>query len=160
LFGGILLNYSAKVMIDSKVKKFPVSPSLYGLFFEEINRAGDGGIYGELIRNRSFEDTIIPDRCHVDGCELHSPAGWVSPKTNQVIVKLVNSSEYSLKTLIDVDGKEQLVGKQIILTSENPNDLNTMEESNKVIPVETTLQLDSNLYDIPSFSVVILKIEL
>ncbi|MDM5327487.1 alpha-L-arabinofuranosidase C-terminal domain-containing protein [Neobacillus sp. CF12] len=73
------MSYSAKVIIDSKAKKFPVSPSLYGLFFEEINRAGDGGIYGELIRNRSFEDTIIPERCHVNGCELHSPAGWVSP---------------------------------------------------------------------------------
>ncbi|MEH7418032.1 alpha-L-arabinofuranosidase C-terminal domain-containing protein [Neobacillus drentensis] len=73
------MNKSAKVIIDINHKKFPVSPSLYGLFFEEINRAGDGGIYAELIRNRSFEDTIIPDRCEVDGCELHSPAGWVSP---------------------------------------------------------------------------------
>ncbi|WP_157827725.1 alpha-L-arabinofuranosidase C-terminal domain-containing protein [Niallia nealsonii] len=70
---------NAKVMMDINAKKFPVSPSLYGLFFEEINRAGDGGIYGELVRNRSFEDTIIPDRCHVEGCQLHSPAGWVSP---------------------------------------------------------------------------------
>ena len=29
---------------------------LYGIFFEEINRAGDGGIYAEMIQNRSFED--------------------------------------------------------------------------------------------------------
>lgn len=28
----------------------------YGIFFEEINHAGDGGLYAELIRNRSFED--------------------------------------------------------------------------------------------------------
>jgi alpha-L-arabinofuranosidase len=34
-----------------------VSPTLYGLFFEEINRAGDGGIYAEKIQNRSFEDS-------------------------------------------------------------------------------------------------------
>jgi alpha-L-arabinofuranosidase len=33
-----------------------VSPMLYGLFFEEINRAGDGGIYAEMVQNRSFED--------------------------------------------------------------------------------------------------------
>lgn len=32
-----------------------ISPMLYGLFFEDINFAGDGGIYGELIKNRSFE---------------------------------------------------------------------------------------------------------
>ncbi len=37
----------------------PVSPLLYGIFFEEINRAGDGGIYAEMIQNRSFEDASI-----------------------------------------------------------------------------------------------------
>lgn len=34
----------------------PISPTLYGIFFEEINRAGDGGIWGEMLENRSFED--------------------------------------------------------------------------------------------------------
>jgi alpha-L-arabinofuranosidase len=29
---------------------------LYGVFFEEINHAGDGGLYAELIRNRAFEE--------------------------------------------------------------------------------------------------------
>lgn len=38
-----------------------VSPGLYGLFFEEINHAGDGGLYGELVRNRSFEDAEQPE---------------------------------------------------------------------------------------------------
>lgn len=38
-----------------------VSPSLYGIFFEEINCAGDGGLYAELVRNRSFEDSDKPD---------------------------------------------------------------------------------------------------
>ncbi|MFT3786923.1 MAG: alpha-L-arabinofuranosidase C-terminal domain-containing protein [Tepidisphaeraceae bacterium] len=33
-----------------------ISPSLYGIFFEEINFAGDGGIYAEMLRNRSFEE--------------------------------------------------------------------------------------------------------
>lgn len=32
-----------------------VSPLLYGIFFEDINYGGDGGLYGELIANRSFE---------------------------------------------------------------------------------------------------------
>ncbi len=34
-----------------------ISPMLYGIFFEEINCAGDGGLYAELIRNRSFEES-------------------------------------------------------------------------------------------------------
>lgn len=28
----------------------------YGIFFEDINHAADGGLYAELVRNRSFED--------------------------------------------------------------------------------------------------------
>ncbi len=32
-----------------------VSPTMYGLFFEDINYAADGGLYGELVKNRSFE---------------------------------------------------------------------------------------------------------
>jgi len=33
-----------------------VSPMLYGIFYEDINHAADGGLYAELIQNRSFED--------------------------------------------------------------------------------------------------------
>jgi alpha-L-arabinofuranosidase len=33
-----------------------VSPTLYGLMTEEINYSYDGGLYGELIRNRNFKD--------------------------------------------------------------------------------------------------------
>jgi alpha-L-arabinofuranosidase len=32
-----------------------VSPMLHGIFYEDINFAGDGGLYAELIQNRSFE---------------------------------------------------------------------------------------------------------
>jgi hypothetical protein len=38
-----------------------VSPRLWGLFFEEINHAGDGGLYAELIRNRGLEDAAGPE---------------------------------------------------------------------------------------------------
>src|SRR5262252_10063343 len=32
-----------------------ISPTLFGLFFEDINFAADGGIYPERVKNRSFE---------------------------------------------------------------------------------------------------------
>ena len=35
------------IEIKTKEKQIPTSPSLYGLFFEDINRAGDGGLYAE-----------------------------------------------------------------------------------------------------------------
>lgn len=33
----------------------PISPDLFGIFFEDISYAADGGLYGELVQNRSFE---------------------------------------------------------------------------------------------------------
>ncbi len=49
---------SIKVEVDKPGAT--VSPLLYGIFFEEINRAGDGGIYAEMLQNRSFEDATVP----------------------------------------------------------------------------------------------------
>ena len=32
----------------------PVQPTMYGIFFEDINFGADGGLYAELVENRSF----------------------------------------------------------------------------------------------------------
>jgi alpha-L-arabinofuranosidase len=55
------LTAQAQFVIDVKTQKpgAPVQPTMYGLFFEDINYAADGGLYGELVKNRSFE---FPDR--------------------------------------------------------------------------------------------------
>ena len=44
------------VNIDAQQRGPKISPTHYGIFFEDINHAADGGLYAELIRNRSFED--------------------------------------------------------------------------------------------------------
>lgn len=38
----------------SNEKKVKINPSMIGLFFEDINYAADGGLYAEMIENRSF----------------------------------------------------------------------------------------------------------
>ncbi|HYG21503.1 MAG TPA: alpha-L-arabinofuranosidase C-terminal domain-containing protein [Verrucomicrobiae bacterium] len=38
-----------------------ISPLLWGIFFEDINLSADGGLYPELVRNRSFEDADHPE---------------------------------------------------------------------------------------------------
>ena len=44
-------------VFDVNTKKLgaPVQPTMYGIFFEDINYAADGGLYAELVKNRSFE---------------------------------------------------------------------------------------------------------
>ena len=41
--------------IDLENPGAPVQPTMYGIFFEDINYAADGGLYAELVKNRSFE---------------------------------------------------------------------------------------------------------
>jgi len=50
----------ATITIEASKPGPEVSRTLYGIFFEEINRAGDGGLYAEMIQNRSFEDDLTP----------------------------------------------------------------------------------------------------
>ncbi|MCU1322519.1 MAG: Alpha-N-arabinofuranosidase [Acidobacteriaceae bacterium] len=47
---------SIALSIDAGHVKGPVSPMLYGLMTEEINFSYDGGLYAELVRNRTFQD--------------------------------------------------------------------------------------------------------
>ena len=43
--------------LDINVRKTgaPIQKTMYGIFFEDINFAADGGLYAELVKNRSFE---------------------------------------------------------------------------------------------------------
>jgi alpha-L-arabinofuranosidase len=51
----------ATMTIDVGRPGVKISPTLYGIFFEDINLSADGGIYPELVRNRSFEDADKPE---------------------------------------------------------------------------------------------------
>ena len=45
---------AATVTIQAGQPGAVVSSNLFGIFFEEINFAGEGGIYAEMVRNRAF----------------------------------------------------------------------------------------------------------
>ena len=51
------LTAPAQNVMDIQTKKLgaPIQSTMYGIFFEDINYAADGGLYGELVKNRSFE---------------------------------------------------------------------------------------------------------
>jgi alpha-L-arabinofuranosidase len=52
---------AATMTIQADQPGASVSSNLFGVFFEEINYAGDGGIYAEMVRNRSFAGSSSPD---------------------------------------------------------------------------------------------------
>ena len=46
---------SPVINIQADQRIAAVSPTMWGLFFEDINFAADGGVYAEMVKNRSFE---------------------------------------------------------------------------------------------------------
>ena len=76
------------INIDTQQRGPKVSPMLYGIFYEDINHAADGGLYAELIRNRSFED----------GPRFGAPAdmqGWstYAAAPSQITARLIQPSK-------------------------------------------------------------------
>ena len=64
VFTGLVLaqdaDPTAAIRVNMREEKAPVPATLYGIFMEEISHAFDGGIYAELIQNRSFEEGVLP----------------------------------------------------------------------------------------------------
>lgn len=46
---------SYDLTLDTKKAGTAIQSTMYGLFFEDINFAADGGLYAELVKNRSFD---------------------------------------------------------------------------------------------------------
>ncbi|MBP6182036.1 alpha-L-arabinofuranosidase C-terminal domain-containing protein [Flavobacterium sp.] len=71
LLNGIYVNAqktNLEVNIANTITK--IQPTMYGAFFEDINFAADGGLYAEMIKNRSFE--------------FETPLmGWKQPKSDK-----------------------------------------------------------------------------
>ena len=72
---------TSSITVDLDGFSTPINKQLYGLTIEEINHAIDGGIYAEMIRNRSFEENIPPLNCPYDAKRgvITTPNGWSIP---------------------------------------------------------------------------------
>ncbi|MFP5204262.1 MAG: alpha-L-arabinofuranosidase C-terminal domain-containing protein [Acidobacteriota bacterium] len=61
LQAAICHSQTPRVRVDLSQAGKKVTPRQFGIFFEEINHAGDGGIYSELVRNGSFTEAETLD---------------------------------------------------------------------------------------------------
>ncbi len=64
-----------ELSLDTSDTGIKIQPTMYGIFFEDINFAADGGLYAELIKNRSFE---FPD----------AKMGWKQPNSRRPSLNL------------------------------------------------------------------------
>ena len=121
------LQAQVNISIDVQNRGPKISPTHYGIFFEDINHAADGGLYAELIRNRSFED----------GPRYGQPAdlqGWSSyaATPSQLKMKLIqptkktpllNKAQHNALQL-DIDASQQ---SPVCLVNEGFWGINTVQ---------------------------------
>lgn len=92
--------------VDASKSISEIQPTMYGIFFEDINFAADGGLYPELVKNRSFEFEL-------------GLMGWEEPNSDRhsfnqnsgkaQLVKYsdsTNNHNYVLVTVNDPEGYE------------------------------------------------------
>src|SRR3954469_4812620 len=53
--GSTLAQSTNVLTVKANQVKSPIQPTMWGIFFEDINMGADGGLYAELVKNRSFE---------------------------------------------------------------------------------------------------------
>tara|TARA_R110002051_G_scaffold61827_1_gene113423 strand:+ start:2613 stop:4610 length:1998 start_codon:yes stop_codon:yes gene_type:complete len=70
LFSFIGIAQENHLTIDASKSITKIRPTMYGVFFEDINFAADGGLYAEMIKNRSFEFS-------------EPKMGWLEPNSNK-----------------------------------------------------------------------------
>ncbi|GHI09017.1 alpha-N-arabinofuranosidase [Streptomyces cellostaticus] len=67
------------ITVDPTAQGARIDKTMYGVFFEDINRAADGGLYAELVQNRSFEYST-------DDNKSYTPlTAWTVSGTAQVV---------------------------------------------------------------------------
>jgi len=71
--------------VDGAQSVAKIQPTMYGIFFEDINFAADGGLYAELVKNRSFEFTL-------------PKMGWLQPNSDRHSMNLKSGIGAIIKT--------------------------------------------------------------
>lgn len=123
-----------EIVINLQEKGAEVAPSMYGIFFEEINHAGDGGLYAELVKNRSFEELEMPEGYHAEGNTLYPKkvhnhiTGEVKPERYRWTTEPVPG--WSLKVSEAADAEMKLTKENPYFTTA-PNNLKVTVKNGK-----------------------------
>ncbi len=99
-----MIHPRAEITIQADQPK-AISPDLFGIFFEDLNYAADGGLYAELIQNRSFEYSSAdhPDWNFFTSWELRQNGGSASIACGSATPLNANNPHY---LVLNLDGGE------------------------------------------------------
>lgn len=81
-------------------QKKSISRDLFGIFIEDLNYTADGGLYAEMVQNRSFEysPSDIDLRVYYKKGQWHPFTAWEFLKTGNAIAKISLETEHPLNS--------------------------------------------------------------
>ena len=112
------------IRIDLSKKGAVVSPNLYGIFFEEISHAGDGGLYAELVQNRGFEEHVLPSGMTYREGKAYAPDAMNYEHRNNRNWNILWNLEEKKMTGWHVDGVNAMVKGEVV-EAKTPLHVNT-----------------------------------
>lgn len=106
--------YTINIDVSDRSKK--ISDTMWGLFFEDINSSADGGLYAEMVQNRSFE---MDDHLYSWKTSGDVKVGTENPlnENNPTYVTLDNSKTISLIVNDGFQGMSIKKGEKYIFTA-------------------------------------------
>ena len=112
------------IIVKANQPAATIQPTMYGIFFEDINFGADGGLYGELVKNRSFE--------------------FFTPLTGWKILKTPNDSSDVL--FVNVGDKSPYNRRYANITVNNGNDFGMANEGYRGMGVKKNVQYNFSLF--------------
>ncbi|MBL7817765.1 MAG: alpha-L-arabinofuranosidase [Saprospiraceae bacterium] len=114
-----------------------VQPTMWGVFFEDINLGADGGMYAELIKNRSFE--------------------FFKPMMGWKVMRPKNTTEYSWQIPVAAEKELQILSRKeknannprylhIVLNNHKKGDLGLQNEGFRGMGIKKGLRYDFSVF--------------
>ncbi len=151
------------ITIDVASKKAEIAPTMYGVFFEDINRSADGGLYAEMIFNRGFEEMNLPSGCTYapETKRVYAPhkAVYSSPEHKRSwsipwdiedaypgwMIQAAPGIQYTA-TIEDTKSQEPEASKSMYLTISTPGELRLVNSGFYGLAVQTGKKYDLVFY--------------
>ncbi|XP_077241516.1 alpha-L-arabinofuranosidase 1-like [Tasmannia lanceolata] len=102
---GLEVNQTAYLMVDASPQSSrPIPKTLFGIFFEEINYAGAGGLWAELVSNRGFEAGGPNTPSNIDPWSIIGNESTIIVSTDRSSCFSRNEVALRMEVLCDTEG--------------------------------------------------------
>jgi alpha-L-arabinofuranosidase len=183
---GALAAAPATIAVNTGQPGPEINPRMYGVFLEEINTAVDGGLYGELIRNRGFEDAKPPEGFvrstnspnnnvvsqYLDGELVNEATAEPAPRlfaqagrdraTGELVLQAINVSAQPVTADLQIDGGPVSFSSAALaeLKSPKPSDNNTLDQPMKVAPLQSRIEAGAQpVHEFPPYSLSVIRLK-